>query len=171
MQRRYRIAMAFGVVSLGYAAFIVHARLSFPAERTPEGAYARIAVAITDGRPRDCFAYLETEAQWASYSVRDFRQKARALVGKSYPEPERTTLMAAYEAEANAADGADGSIACARISRAFARSRSRANAPRWRPRAGRATAFAVARTASGASRRSRPSCSPSPRKRRATTRS
>jgi hypothetical protein len=107
MKRPVRIAAAVGVLVLGCVAFVLHARATFPAEKTPEGAYARIAVAITEGRPRDCFAYLETEAQWASYSIRDFRAKATALVESSYPEPERSTLLAAYKAEAQAPDGAD----------------------------------------------------------------
>ncbi|HEY4160346.1 MAG TPA: hypothetical protein VGM29_19675, partial [Polyangiaceae bacterium] len=51
--------------------------------------------------------YLETEAQHACYTIRDYRKKARARVLAAYPEPERSRLATLYQEEANAADGAD----------------------------------------------------------------
>src|SRR5436309_1652788 len=107
MDRRLRIALFLGILGLGYAAFILHARASFPDEKTPEGAYARIAVAITEGRPRDCFAYLETQSQWAAYSILDFRRKILKLVEESYPDPLRGKLVTEYAAAGRAEDGAD----------------------------------------------------------------
>jgi hypothetical protein len=79
----------------------------FPSDHTPEGAYMRIAKSITDGHEREMFAYLETEAQWASYTIRDMRKAAYERVQKSYPEPERTALISAYRAHAEAPDGSD----------------------------------------------------------------
>jgi len=90
-----------------YGAFVVTSHLTFPKETTPEGAYARIVIAITKGNPRDAFAYLETQAQWASYTVRDYRTKAAALVARDYPEPERSALLASYRGQADVPDGAD----------------------------------------------------------------
>jgi hypothetical protein len=79
----------------------------FPSDHTPEGAYMRIARSVTDDRVRDAFPYLETEAQWASYTIRDMRAKACARVRTSYPSEERDKLLAAWGAEADAPDGSD----------------------------------------------------------------
>lgn len=79
----------------------------FPPDTTPEGAYLRIAAAITDNKPRDAFAYLEDQAQHAAYSIRDYRQKASARIAAAYPEPERSRLIEAYKVHATAEDGAD----------------------------------------------------------------
>jgi hypothetical protein len=79
----------------------------FPAESTPEGAYARIALAIADRRPRDTFAYLETEAQWASFTIRDLRRKACDRVKASYPAAEGAPLLGAWREDADAPDGPD----------------------------------------------------------------
>jgi hypothetical protein len=97
-----------GVVALLLAggAFAI-ARRPFPPDTTPEGAYARIALSIAERRPRDAFAYLETEAQWAAFTIRDARKKACDLVRASYPAEEREKLLAEWSAEADAPDGPD----------------------------------------------------------------
>lgn len=95
-----------GVLAL-VAARVAYAYLSFPSDRTPEGAYLRVAIAVNRGRAEDFFAYTETRAQHAAYTIRDFRKKARERVLAAYPEPERTRLAQEYAAEANAPDGAD----------------------------------------------------------------
>jgi hypothetical protein len=82
-------------------------RRPFPSDTVPEGAYARIALAVAERRPRDSFAYLETEAQWASYTVRDARKKGCERVRKSYPADERTKLLDAWKDDCDAADEAD----------------------------------------------------------------
>jgi hypothetical protein len=82
-------------------------RQPFPGETTPEGAYTRIAYAVAQGHPRDAFAYLETDAQWASYSVRDMRRKACDRVRASYPPDERARPLDAWQAEGDAPDGSD----------------------------------------------------------------
>ena len=99
------IAVAIVVLLAGAALAIAHR--PFPAETTPEGAYSRIALAVADGHPRDAFAYLETEAQWASYSIRDARRKASERVAASYPPAEKAATLAPWAAEASAPDGAD----------------------------------------------------------------
>lgn len=86
---------------------IAYAYVSFPSDRTPQGAYLRVVIAVNRGRPEDFFAYTETRAQHAAYTIRDFRKKAREQVLAAYPEPERSRLAAEYAAEANAPDGAD----------------------------------------------------------------
>jgi hypothetical protein len=82
-------------------------RKPFPPDTTPEGAYARIAFAIAERRTRDVFPYLETEAQWASFTVRDARRKACERVRSSYPPAEGGPLLAAWHEEADAPDGPD----------------------------------------------------------------
>jgi len=79
----------------------------FSSDRTPEGAYMRIAQSVGQDRPREFFAYLETEAQWACFTVHDMRQKASKRIAESYPEPQRSEMLTQYKAAAEAADGSD----------------------------------------------------------------
>jgi hypothetical protein len=107
MTRKSVLVGSAAVAILVVAGFVVMSRKAFPKDTTPEGAYARIVIAISEGRPRDCFAYLETQAQWASYTIRDYRSQAAARIAKAYPEPERSAELATYRKQADAADGAD----------------------------------------------------------------
>lgn len=100
---RWALVLA-GLALLGWFVF---AWLTYPSDRTPEGAYLRVMSAVNRGRAEDFFAYIETPAQHAAYSIRDYRRKSRARVLASYPEPERSRLAALYQAEAEAPDGAD----------------------------------------------------------------
>jgi hypothetical protein len=86
----------------------------FPPDSTPEGAYARIALAVGERRPRDAFAYLETEAEWASFTIRDARRSACARVRSSYPPEEGRKLLDAWSAIGAAPDGADAFALLAR---------------------------------------------------------
>jgi hypothetical protein len=79
----------------------------FPLESTPEGAYVRIALMVAERRPRDAFPYLETEAQWASFTIREMRKKACERVRESYPPAEATPLLETWREEAEAPDGPD----------------------------------------------------------------
>jgi len=101
------VSIAITVVLLLAGAAFAIAHRPFPADTTPEGAYSRIALSVADGRPRDAFAYLETEAQWACYSIRDARKRASERVGAAYPPSERAATVAPWAAEASAPDGAD----------------------------------------------------------------
>src|SRR5205807_688104 len=60
-----------------------------------------------DDRIEDAFAYLEEDARWASYTIRDDRKKAYDRIAQAYPEPERSKMLAEYKADAEAADGAN----------------------------------------------------------------
>lgn len=77
----------------------------FPSDRTPEGAYVRIARGVAGDDPRSFFAYLEEEAQWSCFTIRDMRAKAAARVAASYPEPQRSDLLARHQGLASAPDG------------------------------------------------------------------
>ncbi len=79
----------------------------FPADTTPAGAYLRIVLAVNEGRVRDAFPYLETEAQWAAYTIRDARKKACDRVRSSYPPDQQKTLLDGWRDESDAPDGAD----------------------------------------------------------------
>ena len=76
MRRRTLLVLAAIVTLLVVAGLVAIARRPFPPDTTPEGAYDRIALAIAERRPRDTFAYLETEAQWACFTIRDLRKRA-----------------------------------------------------------------------------------------------
>ena len=101
------VVIAATVIALiGGAAYAI-AHRPFPPDTTPEGAWSRIALAVADGHARDAFAYLETEAQWASYTIRDARKKATERVLASYPASDRSATVAPWAGEASAPDGAD----------------------------------------------------------------
>jgi hypothetical protein len=104
---RQIVLALLGVVALAALGRVAYAYLAFPSDRTPEGAYLRVAIAVNRGRAEDFFAYTETRAQHAAYTIRDFRKKTRERVLSAYPEPERSRLAKEYEAEANAPDGSD----------------------------------------------------------------
>lgn len=67
----------------------------------------RIAHSVAKNDPRGFFAYLETEAQWACFTIRDMRKKASTRVAASFPEPQRSELLAKYKQFAEAPDGSD----------------------------------------------------------------
>jgi hypothetical protein len=100
------VIAALVIALIGGGAYAI-AHRPFPPDTTPEGAWSRIALAVADGHARDAFAYLETEAQWASYTIRDARKKATERVAASYPLAERDAAAAPWAAEAKAPDGAD----------------------------------------------------------------
>lgn len=104
-RRRALILAAAATLATGGAFALLYR--PFPSDRTPEGAYMRIARAVASDDPGAFFAYLETEAQWACYTLKDARSKARDRVVTSYPEPQRTELAAAYAPFADAPDGSD----------------------------------------------------------------
>jgi hypothetical protein len=107
---RGRWPLAIVAVALALAVFLAQRTINhrpFPSDTTPEGAYVRIGRAVTAGHPRDAFAYLETEAQWAAYSIRDLRLKASDRVRASYPPDQRAAVLAPWTDEASAPDGAD----------------------------------------------------------------
>jgi hypothetical protein len=95
-----------GVAGVGVLS-VVGAHLAYPSDRTPEGAYYRVVIAVNRDNPARFFAYLETPAQHACYTIRDYRQRARARVQAAYPEPVKSELMNQHVAEATAPDGAD----------------------------------------------------------------
>jgi hypothetical protein len=82
-------------------------RKPFPPDTTPTGAYDRIALAIADRRPKDIFAYLETEAQWAAFTLHQTRMEACNRVRASYPPDQRERLLAEWKEEGDSADGPD----------------------------------------------------------------
>jgi hypothetical protein len=94
-------ALAIPLVWFGWA------WLTYPSDRTPEGAYLRVVSAVNRGDPAAFFAYTETAAQHACFTIRNYRRKSRELVLEAYPEPERSRLAERYQAEAEADDGAD----------------------------------------------------------------
>src|SRR4051812_30221284 len=58
--RRRWLLVALVAIGLAVAARVVYAYASFPSDRTPQGAYLRVAIAVNRGRPEDFFAYTET---------------------------------------------------------------------------------------------------------------
>lgn len=103
-RRAFAILAVIGLVSLLLYVFV---HRPFPSDRTPEGAYMRIARSVSEDDPRGFFAYLETEAQWACFTVRDMRANASKRIAESYPEPQRSEMLAQYESLAGVADGSE----------------------------------------------------------------
>jgi hypothetical protein len=98
---------ALAILALIALAVGIARRRPFPSDRMPEGAYLRIALAVDEDRVRDVFPYLETDAQWAAFTIRDARAKASALIRASYPKGQGGDLLKAYGPLADAPDGAD----------------------------------------------------------------
>ncbi len=105
MTRRRALLLftGIGVVTLGGG--FGWAWLRYPRDTTPEGAYLRVMSAVNRDAPEAFFAYTETRAQHACFTIGRYRREARDLVLASYPEPERTSLGEEYRAEAEARDG------------------------------------------------------------------
>ncbi len=104
MRRRAR-ALWIGMIVLATVALALAFYKPFPPDRTPEGAYARIAKAISEQRPRDAFDYLEQDAVDACFSIRDQRKAAFDAIEASYPAgSERDARLAEYRDEATSAD-------------------------------------------------------------------
>jgi len=107
MRTRRALSFIIGGLAAALLFAFVWAHLSFPSDRTPEGAYLRVVIAVNRGRAQDFFAYTETAAQHACYTIRDYRKKTRERVLRSFPEPDRSRLAAQYAEEAAAPDGSD----------------------------------------------------------------
>jgi hypothetical protein len=93
------------VLLLGAYFFVTWAR--FPSDRTVEGVYLRVIKAVIRDEPTMAFAYLETPAQHACYTIRDVRRRSLGRISAEYPEPERGRLSEEFGPFAAAADGAD----------------------------------------------------------------
>lgn len=106
LSRRHWLGLA-GSVLLGWGALHLAFRRPFPSDQTPEGAYLRIAQAVAKDDPKALFAYLEDEAQWAAFTIRDMRRGARDRVLASYPEGQRAEVLAQHAKVAAAEDGSE----------------------------------------------------------------
>src|SRR3954471_3667470 len=107
MPARRVLSLVLAGIGAALLSAFIWAKLSFPGDRTPQGAYLRVVIAVNRGRAQDFFAYTETRAQHACYTIRDYRKKMRERVLQSFPEPERSRLAAEYAEQAAAPDGAD----------------------------------------------------------------
>jgi hypothetical protein len=105
-RRRVTLSVLAGIGVLALLS-LVYAHLRYPSDRTPEGAYYRVAIAVNRDDPAGFFAYLETPAQHACYTIRDYRRRARERVLAAYPETERDALARQHSEEATAPDGSD----------------------------------------------------------------
>lgn len=81
--------------------------LSFPSDRTPDGAYLRVVSAVNRDLPEAFFAYLEEPAQHAAYSVIDYRTKSLALARATFPQERRDEIEKSLGAYAAMEDGSD----------------------------------------------------------------
>jgi len=105
--KRRKTVYALGLVLVGALGWFLWAWQSYPSDRTVEGAYFRVVSAVNRGKPAEFFAYTETTAQHACFTIKRYREKARARVLESYPEPERSALAEKYRVFAAAPDGPD----------------------------------------------------------------
>lgn len=96
--------IALAVLALALSAWGI-SWLLFPSDRTPQGAYYRVASAVSRDDPAAFFAYLETAAQHACYTVSDYRGRAKARVQQSFPEERKAQALATLEPYASAGDG------------------------------------------------------------------
>jgi hypothetical protein len=102
----WRVAIVVAIVAALVAVTMASHR-PFPSDKTPEGAYLRIAQAVDEDRLLEAFPYLETDAQWASFTIKDARAKACARIKASYPKGQGEDLLVAYAPLAELPDGPD----------------------------------------------------------------
>ncbi|MGC4070476.1 MAG: hypothetical protein QM784_38590 [Polyangiaceae bacterium] len=107
MSRRRWIALCVGLLVLFPLLYAGYSWLRFPSDRTPEGAYLRVVIAVNRGKPEMAFAYTETRAQHACYTILDMRKRALSRVMSDFPEAERAKTVEPFRAYAEAPDGAD----------------------------------------------------------------
>jgi hypothetical protein len=98
-KRLWALALA---LLLGAGLFL--AWLAYPSDRTPEGAYYRVVIAVNRDEPEQVFPYIETEAQHAAFTIGNYSRQARQRIAQAYPEPlrarelERVDELASVEA-------------------------------------------------------------------------
>jgi hypothetical protein len=66
----------------------------FPSDRTPEGAYFRVVIAVNRGQVEAVFPYLETAAQHAAFTIHGYVVQSRARIAATYPGTEREAALA-----------------------------------------------------------------------------
>ncbi len=105
-RRRAFLLVALGVllVPVGRLVFDI---VTYPSDRTPEGAYFRVVSAVNNRRAARAFPYTETAAQHACYTIRDYRRQAHDRILAAYPAEEGAAWLAAHAEEALAPDGSD----------------------------------------------------------------
>ncbi|MBN2195646.1 MAG: hypothetical protein JW751_22690 [Polyangiaceae bacterium] len=107
MRRRNAILLGLtGLVLIPLGRF-GYGWISYPSDRSPEGAYYRIVASVNRRHPKGIFPYTETAAQHACFTIRDYRRQSQERILASYPEAERAVLLAVHVEEADAPDGAD----------------------------------------------------------------
>ena len=72
-----------GAVVLLPAGWFAWAWATYPSDKTPQGAYLRVMSAVNRGQPEAFFAYVETPAQHACYTIARYRKQARERVLRS----------------------------------------------------------------------------------------
>lgn len=102
-----RKRLLIGLLLLVPAGFYAYVAARYPSDRTPEGAYMRVARAVNEGAPERFFAYTEEAAQHACYTIRDYRKKTLGVAKADYPPREYEALEKEYGEFARAPDGAD----------------------------------------------------------------
>ena len=102
-----RTATIVGLLLAVPLAWYAFAWFSYPSDREPRGAYLRVMSAVNRGKPEEFFAYTETRAQHACYTIRDYRKKALELVERTFPKQERERFEKAHQEIARAPDGSD----------------------------------------------------------------
>jgi hypothetical protein len=105
--RRRPVAWIFSGLALCLGAWLAFSHLTYPSDKTAEGAYLRIMIAVNRNSAERAFPYIETTAQHACYTIRDYRKKAEKRVLEAYPEAERARLVERHRAVAAARDGSD----------------------------------------------------------------
>lgn len=97
------VVVGLAAVSFGWLGWKA---LSFPSDRTPEGAYLRVVQAVSEDQPQAFFAYVEEEAQHACFTILDYRKRTIARIQATYPKERLGSALEPFEKVANLSDGA-----------------------------------------------------------------
>lgn len=91
--------------ALGLFVWLAYAILSFPSDKTPEGAYLRVVKAVSQEEPAEFFAYTEEAAQHACFSILDYRRRTAEMIRAAYPSERKEIALAPFLEVAGLKDG------------------------------------------------------------------
>lgn len=96
MSKRTRIYFVVAAAVLVATVLFVRHLSQFPPDTTPEGAYLRIAAAISKNETSACFAYLEDASQHAAFTIHDYASRSMARIEAAYPEDAKKQMLPRY---------------------------------------------------------------------------
>ncbi len=104
LTKRSWLLLSFALV-VAVVGYLAQRALAFPPDTTPEGAYLRVVLAVTEESPEDFFAYIEQRADHASFTIGSYRKRSLARARAAFPKDALAPLEKEHAVIAAAKDG------------------------------------------------------------------